>query len=263
MQNRNACFQRLLITSLFIIKPAFTQTPDTSETSLLIKKNSDPPIVKQDTVREMPKITMPAYRSVPRQNKTIGVHINASRSTDLRYDPVSNGSPGAVSEEIRIFPELQFESYKEPLAERKTLKKEDYVLPTREEYEILKTLWLKEDVMDTTIYSCLDTSLNLTMSVLNQILNDMSKKKMVTRRLVSPSLEFNAFGLPIEMSPANKKNKVFIYHSSVDQTRLKHFINASAFEVSQDSSQLNRKQLKAARYNKDLLKELNEKSGME
>ncbi|MFC1569463.1 hypothetical protein ACFL4L_04450 [bacterium] len=228
-----------------------------------MKKNEIHSITNQDTVKKLPKMTMPVYWAAPQRNKAIGVHINASKSGDLRYDPVPNRNLSSVSEEIQIFPELQFEPVTEPLAERKELKNKHYILPTREEYEILKTLWLKEDVMDTTIYTCVDTSLNLTMSMLNQILDKMSKKKLVTRQLVTPRLEFNAFGVPIEMSPTNLRNRVYVYHSSVDQTKLKHFINAAAYEVGQDSSWLKKRKFKAAKQDKDLLNELNEKSLIE
>jgi len=243
----------------------FSQTPDTrrgtachAPASLLMKADSIPSITVQDTVRKLPRITMPAYRSTPRQQKTIGVHVNASRSTDIRYD-LTDPSPGSVSDEIRIFPELQFKPLNEPLAERKKLKNKDYILPTHEEYEILKTLWLKEDVMDTTIYTCLDSSLNLTMSMLNQFLNEMTGKNLITRRQVSPRLEFNAFGVPIEMSRKNMRNTVYIYHSSVDQTKLKHFINAAAYEVKLDSNYLKHPKLTSAQQDAKLLDSLNNK----
>ncbi|MBN2104514.1 hypothetical protein JW835_10790 [bacterium] len=252
-------YREVMSASLLVIIPALSQTPDTSKTSLLKKKDSIISITKQDTAGKLPEITMQAYRSAPRRNKSVGVHINASPSGDIRYDPIPTRNMGSVSEEIRIFPELPFELLKEPVAERKVLKNRDYILPTHEEYEILKTLWLKEDVMDTTIYSCLDSSLNLTMSTLNQILNEMTKKNLVTRRLVSPRLEFNAFGVPVEMSRINLKNKVYYYHSSVDQTKLKSFINAAAYEVKQDSGRLKNHKLRAAHQNKNLLDSLNKK----
>jgi len=136
---------------------------------------------------------------------------------------------------------------------------QDYVVPTRQELDILEVLWLKEDVMDTTLYSCLDTTLSITMEDLNRLLEKMNRKKIVSRYQVSPRFEFNAFGVMIEMSPTNRRNKVYAYQSNVDRDLMKKFIDANAYLFKEDSSIVNQKQLKAARKDNMLLKELNTK----
>lgn len=238
----------------------FSQVSDSSETLLLIPNDTTNAMLHSKPKKELPKITMPVYRMAPIKDKTIRAQVRAFNAMDANLTPSQSHYKNSAMEEIRIFPKIQFDPAKPPLPEHKELKNKDYILPSHEEYQVLKILWLKEDVMDTTIYTCVDTSLNLTMSILNGILETMHKKRLVTRKQVTPRFEFNAFGVPIEMSRKNLKNKVYIYHSSVDQTKLKHFINAAAYEVSQDSSRLKKSDLRATRQDATLLNELNKKS---
>jgi len=135
----------------------------------------------------------------------------------------------------------------------------NYVIPTRAELDILEILWVKEEVQDTTIYSCLDTTLNITMMDLNQLLAGMTKKGFVSRKIVSPRNEFNAFGVLIEMSPKNRRNRVYEYRSLVNRNLMRTFIDANAFLFKEDSSIVNHKQLEAARNDSTLLKDLNTK----
>ena len=134
-----------------------------------------------------------------------------------------------------------------------------YVLPTREEAEILEILWAKENVMDTTIYSSLDTTMIITFEDLNKLLDRMTAKGLVSRRIVSPRNEFNMFGVLIEMSAKNRRNRVYEYRSNVDRELMKKFVDANAYLVSKDSTLLSKKYLQAAQQDSTLLKDLNEK----
>jgi predicted transcriptional regulator len=133
----------------------------------------------------------------------------------------------------------------------------DYELPSRQEMDILEILWLKEEVMDTTIYSCLDHTLNITMSDLNALLERMHRKGIVHRKQVSPRNEFNAFGVLIEMSMKNRRNKVYTYRSNVKKELMQTFIDANAYLFSRDSSIVNHRALRAARNDSTLLRDLN------
>lgn len=132
-----------------------------------------------------------------------------------------------------------------------------YILPTREEAEILEILWAKEDVMDTTIYSSLDTTMIITFEDLRALLDKMTAKGLVSRRIVSPRNEFNMFGMLIEMSPTNRRNRVYEYRSNVDREQMRKFIDANAYLVRQDSSLLNNSRLRAAKKDTSLLRDLN------
>jgi hypothetical protein len=135
----------------------------------------------------------------------------------------------------------------------------EYVIPTRQEIDLLEILWAKENVMDTTIYSCLDTTMNITFMDLNQLLDGMAQKDLVSRRIVSPRNEFNLFGLLIEMSPTNVRNRIFEYRSNVDRELMRKFIDANAFLFSEDESIVNLRQLRAAKKDSTLLRDLNVK----
>jgi len=87
----------------------------------------------------------------------------------------------------------------------------------------------------------------------------MAHKGLVSREMVSARFEFNAFGIPIEMSDLNRKNRMFAYRSLVDKTKMKYFINAKHYEATQDSSVLKNDNLKAVRQDSTLLKDLNSK----
>ncbi|NOZ62123.1 MAG: hypothetical protein GXO74_10615 [Calditrichaeota bacterium] len=132
-----------------------------------------------------------------------------------------------------------------------------YTLPTREETDVLEILWAKENVMDTTIYSSLDTTMNITFEDLNKLLDRITAKGLVSRRIVSPRNEFNMFGVLIEMSPTNRRNRVYEYRSNVDRELMRKFVDANAYLVSKDSTLLGKKHLRAAQKDSTLLRDLN------
>lgn len=135
----------------------------------------------------------------------------------------------------------------------------DIVIPTRQELDILEVLWLKEDVMDVSIYACLDSTLKITMEYLNRLLSEMTQKRLVRRELISPRFEFNAFGMMIEMSSQNRRNRIYSYHSNVDRELMRKFINANAYLFKEDSSIVNQHQLRAALKDQTLIEDLNHK----
>lgn len=135
----------------------------------------------------------------------------------------------------------------------------NYNLPSREELDILELLWIKDDVTDTTIYSCLDTTMNITFELLNRLLEKMTDKDLLSRKIVSPRYEFNAFGLLIEMSAKNRRNRIYEYHCRVNRETMKKFVDANAFLFRDDSSIINIKQLRAARDDSTLLRDLDKK----
>lgn len=135
----------------------------------------------------------------------------------------------------------------------------DYVLPTRAELELLELLWIKDNVQDTTLYSCLDSTMTITMEDLNQLLEGMTRKGLVSRKIVSPRHEFNAFGILIEMSAQNRRNRVYEYHALVTRELMRTFIDANAYLFARDASIVNQKRLAAAQKDSTLLHELNRK----
>ena len=135
----------------------------------------------------------------------------------------------------------------------------DYTIPTRQELDILEILWLKENVMDTTIYSCLDTTMIITFADLTKLMGSMTRKGLVSRRIVSPRNEFNLFGALIEMSPTNRRNRIYEYRSNVDRDLMRRFVDANAFLFKEDSSIVNLERLREVKNDRTLLNDLNVK----
>lgn len=133
----------------------------------------------------------------------------------------------------------------------------NYFLPNRAEMAVLEVLWAKPNVQDTTIYSCLDTVLNITMMDLNQLLEGMARKGLVGRKIVSPRNEFNAFGVLIEMSPQNRRNRVYEYRALVDRELMRSFIDAHYYLFKRNPNIVNLKRLEAAKRDSTLLPDLN------
>ncbi len=193
----------------------------------------------------------------------VGSHYRSSRPEEStnwdamnkpldRYDyPFVREAPPIL---VPVTP--QFNPQKDLL---KPLPSREYIIPTRPELEILEILWTKEDVQDTTIYSCLDTTLNITMEDLNNLLGRMTRKGFVSRKIVSPRNEFNLFGNLIEMSPTNRRNRIYEYHSLVNRNLMRTFIDANYFLYRNDSSIIDQRQFKMIQNDSTLLKDLNSK----
>ena len=228
---------------------------DSTQTSVVLQKKI--PLL-MPTMPQLPRMTEDKksfYFDISRQYK-------ASRPEDMtNYDAI-NKPPGRYDYPFQhestpmLVPVTPINPQKESL---KPLPFRNYIIPTRAELDVLEILWVKEDVQDTTIYSCLDTTMNIMLLELNQLLEGMTRKRFVSRKIVSPRNEFNAFGVLIEMSPTNRRNRIYEYHTLVDRELMRSFIDANAFLFKQDSSIVNHNRLQAARNDSTLLKDLNQK----
>jgi predicted transcriptional regulator len=219
-------------------------------------------------LRNEPYLKTPTLPPMHLSDKNNRIHINStadpfrSPAEKFNYDalnmPTRRTDYEITNEYIQPkIPITPLEIPKEKLPQPLTY--DEYIIPTRQELDILQVLWTKEDVMDTTIYSCLDTTLNITMEDLNKLLTRMTHRGLVYRRQVSPRFEFNAFGIGIEMSMQNRRNKVYEYHSNVDQEVMQRFINANAYLFKEDSSIVDQSQLRAVQDDATLLEDLDRK----
>lgn len=228
---------------------------DTTQASIVLRKKM--PLL-MPTMPQLPRMTeekKSVHFDISRQYKAARpeemTNYDALNKPPDRYDyPLQPESTPILVPETPINPQKEIS---QPLPFR------NYVIPTRSELDILELLWAKEEVQDTTIYSCLDTTLNIMMLELNQLLEGMTRKGLVSRKIVSPRNEFNAFGILIEMSPQNRRNRIYEYKTLVDRELMRSFIDANAFLFKQDSSIVNHKRLEAARNDSTLLKDLNRK----
>ncbi|MDZ7319325.1 MAG: hypothetical protein ONB11_09240 [candidate division KSB1 bacterium] len=186
------------------------------------------------------------------------LHPEESTNWDaLNLPPNHKFYPNSLPDQPWLMPVTPWQSAQNVIS--KPLALRDYVLPTRAELDILELLWIKDNVQDTTLYSCLDTTMAITMEDMNRLLEGMIRKGLVSRKIVSPRHEFNAFGVLIEMSAQNRRNRIYQYHALVSRDLMRTFIDANAYLFTRDYSIVNQKQLAAAQKDSSLLLELNRK----
>ncbi len=230
-----------------------TLSVDTTQVSVVLRKKPKPPLKALPPLPRISEDKQRLYFDVGSQYRSVrpeeSINYDAFHKPPDRYS--SPWQPGPSAMLIPITPIDPQEPQPKPLPFR------NYFLPSREEMAVLEILWAKEHVQDTTIYSCLDTVLNITMMDLNQLLEGMTRKGLVSRKIVSPRNEFNAFGVLIEMSPQNRRNRVYEYRSLVDKELMRSFIDAHYYLFRRDSSIVKLKRLEAARNDSTLLPELN------
>ena len=215
---------------------------------------------------KLPPITMPLYR-LSDQQKRLGFRIEMDNRIDSDAkqknwtDVTLPANQTNYNLDYYYFRQLNplIPIPQPPKKVEKPLSIFEYNLPTRQELDILELLWAKDDVTDTTLYSSLDTTMNVTFLQLRQILQGMEDKKLVSRKIVSPRNEFNIYGIMIEMSMKNRRNRIFEYHSRVDEDMMRRFIDANAYMFKSDSSIVDLKQLRAARKDSSLLPDLDRK----
>jgi len=221
-----------------------------------------------NALRKEPYLKTPTLPPMHLSDKNNRIYINStagpfrSPAEKLNYDalnmPTQRTDYEITHEYIQPkIPVTPLEIPKEKLPQPLTY--DEYIIPTRQELDILEVLWTKEDVMDTTIYSCLDTTLTITMEDLNRLLSRMTHRGLVYRRQVSPRFEFNAFGIGIEMSMQNRRNRVYEYHSNVKREVMRRFINANAYLFKEDSSIVDQEQLRSVQNDATLLEDLDRK----
>ncbi len=228
--------------------------------------NSGKPFLNFNTPLSSPRVTMPIYGLSDKQTR-FGFKIDIDNRqfvdpikenwTDIRLP--ANGTNYNLDYYFfrQLNPILPFRVVTDK--PEKSLSIYNYNLPSRQELDILELLWIKDKVTDTTIYSCLDTTMNITFELLNRLLEKMTDKDLLSRKIVSPRNEFNAFGLLIEMSAKNRRNRIYEYISRVNRETMKKFVDANAFLFRDDSSIINLKQLRAARDDSTLLRDLDKK----
>ncbi len=268
-----------IISILLLISRSFGQTQDSVQTATVdtTKLDSNKTIYsisdssakfQLNTLRGEPYLKSPTLPPMHLSEKKTRIHINSttdpfrSPAEKFNFDALNMPTQRTdyeltndyIQSKIPVTPlEIPTEKLPRPLTY------DEYIIPTRQELDILEVLWTKEDVMDTTIYSCLDTTLNITMEDLNKLLTRMTRRGLIHRRQVSPRFEFNAFGVGIEMSRQNRKNKIYAYQSNVKREVMRRFINANAYLFKEDSSIVDQKQLRSVQNDATLLEDLDRK----
>ncbi|MFQ5824205.1 MAG: hypothetical protein ACE5JB_09140 [bacterium] len=108
----------------------------------------------------------------------------------------------------------------------------DFPIPKDIEIDILKILWTYSAATPSDIYAQMDSSWPVTSEDLHKILGEMVERGFVARKKISPSNEFNIFGIArIEMSSKNRKNKDYVYWPLIPKEKLITYLEARRFLV--------------------------------
>ncbi|MBN2413322.1 hypothetical protein JXQ31_16705 [candidate division KSB1 bacterium] len=108
-------------------------------------------------------------------------------------------------------------------------------LPSEKQLEALKIIWQKKRATDQSIYASFDTSIKITAADLNNILENLADRGLLKRKIKSPRNEFTFFGLTgesgIEMSPTNRRNRIYEYEPLISKEEMIDFLNAVFYQA--------------------------------
>jgi hypothetical protein len=164
------------------------------------------------------------------QSAPFNTHEEDSR-VPRRIMPMSSPQYEKKKEEFSLFPKIHPKS-----------PELDFV-PSDVELDALCSVWQQDSITAQQIYTRLDTSYRVTIEDVNNALEHLTDKGLLTRRIVSPQNKFKFFFLPedrfgLELSPQNRRNRVYEYSSNLDQRVMLDFLNARAYQIehSQESA---------------------------
>jgi len=105
-------------------------------------------------------------------------------------------------------------------------------IPTKAEIHILSYLWETTTAADIDIYTAMDSSFHVSAEDLNRILEVLTEKRLLRRKLISPRNELTLpFGGAVEMSAQNRRNRMYEYTCHVTMEQVLCYLNAVLFEL--------------------------------
>ncbi len=108
-------------------------------------------------------------------------------------------------------------------------------VPTREEMAALCAIWSRGTPTEREIYQGISTEIRLTAEGLHAVLDGLVAQGLLQQEIISPRHEFT-FQSPlgskgVEMSRMNILNRVYRYHSRIDQAHMMRFLQAAHYYV--------------------------------
>jgi len=109
-------------------------------------------------------------------------------------------------------------------------------MPSREEMAALCAIWKMPEPTEHDIYKDLDPGLQLTAEDLHRVLSGLVDQGLLNQEIISPRNEFT-FMTPlgskgVEMSRLNVLNRVYRYHSRIDQEHMMRYLQAAHYYIS-------------------------------
>lgn len=108
-------------------------------------------------------------------------------------------------------------------------------LPSREEMAALAVIYAKGEPTEHEIYAELGREIKLTADDLHLVLDGLVQQGILTQEIISPQHQFTfvtPFGSQgVELSRANLRNRVYRYHTRIDQEHMMRFLQAAHYFV--------------------------------
>lgn len=108
-------------------------------------------------------------------------------------------------------------------------------IPTAAQLAVFKMIWEKSSATDLEIYAGLDSAINITAEDLRAELARLEQLNFLERKIVSPRNEFTIItplgSKAIEMSPTNRRNRIFEYQANIPKDQMLQFLNAALYQV--------------------------------
>ncbi len=109
-------------------------------------------------------------------------------------------------------------------------------IPSKVQIHALSTLWQRGKATQLDLYAELDSTFHMTMADLERELAMLEKKGVIDRKIISPRNEL-VIGIgpiplpPVEMSPKNKRNRVYLYSPRLEKEQMSHYLQAQFYNT--------------------------------
>lgn len=108
-------------------------------------------------------------------------------------------------------------------------------IPTKSQLVAFNMIWENGATTDQDIYSALDSTIRITSLGLNSELARLEENGFLSRKIVSPKQELMIMtpigAKGIEMSPTNRRNRIYEYKINIPKDQVVRFLNAALYQV--------------------------------
>ncbi len=102
-------------------------------------------------------------------------------------------------------------------------------MPSKVQVLSMAYLYEHREATQIDLYANIPVDEPITAEGMNQSLDQLVSKGLLTRQKVSPEQLFNFFGFPLEMSSKNRKNHIYKYTPSVDKQKIMAYLQSRLY----------------------------------
>ncbi|MDZ7725044.1 MAG: hypothetical protein U5R06_20075 [candidate division KSB1 bacterium] len=122
-------------------------------------------------------------------------------------------------------------------------------LPSVTQMRVFTTIWRSDSATSVDIYSRLPAASSVTAEELNHVLDRMTNRNLLDRKLVSPQnkvfLGAMGIGVGVEVDPENRRNRVYQYKSNLSEKDMQRFLSRRIVTASDSVEQARVRELQA------------------